>query len=167
MNDAFLITIIFRIINFSILIALAVYAFYTYLYPIAVDQIAEKEAFFHGLFQQNTMLESKQRKLDEKLTQQKVYCKEIENRILFWQSEVIKQEQLRASQGESLRMQNNQKAVQRGIWLSNNQLQTHIFSQVINQTEQRLIDQLQQTEQGSLFIKNIVLSINKQKQGDM
>jgi hypothetical protein len=93
-----LVNIFFRLLNFSIILALGIYLFKKYVYPTALEEIAEKESFIRGLSQQNSVLQERAHVLDNHISYQQQFCAQMRDKLLRWQEKVHMQEQAKLQQ---------------------------------------------------------------------
>src|SRR5690606_30883913 len=118
-NQYVVIATIFRLINFFIVIALAIYAFKKYVMPIVLVLIAKKDAEKEFLFSQQILLEQKQYELDTLIKQDIIRCESLKVKIDEWRRIVDK---------EYVAQENNRTKIRIAIEDSNNQkmqLQEH------------------------------------------
>jgi len=79
-----IVAIIFRLVNFVIIVALGAYAFKKYIMPAASILMAKKEAEKELLFSQQMLLEYKQSELDQLTKQEAVQSENFKIKIDAW-----------------------------------------------------------------------------------
>lgn len=147
---------IFRLINFTGLIALFIYLFKKYLRPIIVISVGQKEAVVRNLFNQQQMLEQEQYALDERAAKEVKQCVDLKEKVIQWKNvvdqEIAKRDKERGDRIKILRERAHQRVKRCAI----DQVKRQVLAHATTQTALALGKRFADVQKGHSFIKPII-----------
>ncbi len=156
-----LVTIIFRLLNFALLIGFFVYIFKRYIYQNISDQIAEKESFIHGLIQNNKVLEEQQHDLEMRITQQESKCKELVQKTMLWQQAVTQEKQAWTVLQDAVIRDRAQRVKLQQESLEKDRLKRVVLPHVLTESQKKLQQEFESPQAGQAFIADIIAQLRK------
>ena len=84
LNYELLVTIVFRILNFGVFVAVCLYVYRRYIRPMTETEMAAQEGFVKGLKEQKNVLEARYYELNEQVAQQKANAQNLNRKIELW-----------------------------------------------------------------------------------
>ena len=151
-----IVAIIFRLFNFSLVIALATYAFKKYVLPNVLVTMVRKESEKEFLLNQQELLEQKQRELDELIKHDTHYGEYLKLKINEW-SRVIAEKHSLQEHECLLRLavldkrQNQKNARQKEIMM-----QELVQKDVACLLKKSLVDHFESEKAGKKYVEDIV-----------
>ncbi len=156
-----LISIVFRLINFAVLIGFAYYLFKKYFKNRIDEKIAQKEALLKGLEEQGYFLEAKTIHLENQRIEQEKRAGQMRQKIDDWCLAVAaqnnkKQEELRASAARvAERVAAINTLLQYDVWRKN------VLPVAIKDAKQKLTQEFSEHERADTYIHHILHHLKK------
>jgi hypothetical protein len=159
-NSAF-IAIVFRLINFSIVIALAAYAFKKYVMPDVLLLMAKKVAEHDFLTSQQLLLENKQFEMDALIKKDKTQYELFKMKIDQWKQSIHKQDeeskQDHIKRLDTIRNKNKEKRFLREQLC----LQQTVAKKIIFELSSSLPNYFQKQDKGIAYLDSIITFMNE------
>lgn len=156
-----IIAVIFRLINFGIVIGVATYLFRKHGLPVVDTMIAQKDAAKQLLLSQQLLLEQKQIELDNLITQDILLCESLKVKINEWkdvaEKERIVHEKDRLKRNEILVIKRRKKAELR----AQAHLQKTVATAVLVDLQRSLTDRFEKDEAGEAYLDSMMQAINE------
>ena len=155
------IAVIFRLINFGIVIGLATYLFRKYGLPIIYDLMAQKDSEKELLLSQQLLLEQKQAELDVLIRQDIILCESLKLKINEWRDAAEKEraiyERDSLKRSEILVIKKRKKSE----LLAQVHLQKTVATIVLADLQKSLTDRFEKDEAGEAYLDSMVHAINE------
>jgi hypothetical protein len=159
-NQSF-VAIIFKLINFFAIIALACYVYKKYLKADILSSIEKKETDHQDLLIQQTTLENKQKNLDLLLKQEMLQCQDFRSNIDEWKKVVTleqeKQEQEHTAFIAIIKKRNAEVFLKK----EHQRIQNSIIDTVVADLEKSLSHDFKNTKQGTDYLNSILHFMNE------
>jgi hypothetical protein len=156
-----IIAVIFRLINFGILIGLAACFFRKYGLPVVDIMIAQKDAEKELLLSRQLLLEQKQAELDSLIKQDVILCESFKRKISQWRDVVAQErsvhEKDRFKRNEILAIKKRKKAE----LLSQAYLQKTVAASVLAGLQKSLTDRFEKEDAGEAYLDSMMQAINE------
>lgn len=156
-----IIAVIFRLINFGIVIGFAAYLFRKYGLPFVDIMIAQKDAEKELLLSQQLLLEQKQAELDGLIKQDIMLCESLKLKINQWRDVVAQErstyEKDRLKRSDSLATKKRKK----NELLAQACLQKSVATVVLVDLQKSLTDRFEKDEAGDAYLDSMVHAINE------
>ncbi len=151
-----IIAIIFRLVNFAVLIALFIYLFKKYALSTITNRVAQKEALLQALYNQQQLLEKQQYALDNHVDQEAALCAELKEKVSQWKDlidqKIVMREQERVNRIELLEKKTKYYVQSYAISIANKRILTASGQQA----QQSLAKQFVDKKVGQDFIQPII-----------
>lgn len=155
------VAVIFRLINFGVVIGLAVYFFRKYALPLFYTMIAQKDAEKELLLSQQLLLEQKQAELDSLIEQDVFVCESFKLKVDEWRSFVEKERAIHAKdclkRNEIIEVKKRKKSE----LLAQGHLQKIVATAVIADLHRSLINHFEKDDAASVYLDSMVQAINE------
>jgi hypothetical protein len=158
-----IISIVFRFLNFGVLLGLAVYAFRRYANPFLRAQIGAKDAALYALKQQRDELKSQVRVLELQAHQHDAQRLSMRLKLERWQEVWQSQERLRYEEKQRLTTLLTKKAELQAQTRMLDQLQRNIFPAVLAQSRTALQNYFEHPEHEHKFTEQLLTFMQKGK----
>ncbi len=150
------VVIVFRLLNFGVLIALFAYFFKKYALQVVHIRIAQKESVMKTLQSQQIQLEQKKSELDQNIDEQMQECTELKKKMDQW-NENIKQEVLiRMQEREHILKKITKYSQKRTEYYALDQIKKRVGYKAIEQTYITLKQQFSDEKKGTAFLGTII-----------
>ena len=83
-NYELLLTIVFRILNFGVFVAVCLYIYRRYIRPMTETEMAAQEGFVKGLKEQKNVLEARYYELNDQIAQQRANAQNLSHKVELW-----------------------------------------------------------------------------------
>lgn len=151
-----IIAIIFRLVNFAVLIALFIYLFKKYALLTITNRVAQKEALLQALYNQQQLLEKQQYALDKHVDQEAALCAELKEKVSRWKDlidqKIVMREQERVNHIELLEKKTKYHVKSYAVSIANKRILTASGQQA----QQSLVKQFVDKKVGQDFIQPII-----------
>ena len=157
MND--LVTVVFRIINFMILIGVGIFLFRRYVLPGLRADYNKDTAFKHNLEQQKRTLEEQAYELDARTAKQVIKGDYLAQRTIAWEHSIAEKKNARATEKKEREVQLAQVYRKQYQEIEAHALKKQVVPQALQQAHKKLVDEYSDSSHGkqalSLLIKHI------------
>ncbi len=156
--------IVFRVINFGVLIGLAVYFFKKHALPIIKQQIADKQAFIVSLHNQEQMLEQEKEEVTKRIIEDEQQWMHLKDTFDQWRTTVsqVYAEHEKERQQRIRTLQD--RAENRMQQVTSMRLSVRVFPQALEQAGAELQKYYADAQQADQFIKRIIDHMRAGKQ---
>jgi hypothetical protein len=160
-TNQIIIAVIFRLINFGIVIGLATYLFKKHGLPLIDTIMAQKDAERELLLSQQLLLEQKQAELDDLIKQDIILCESLKVKINEWR-DVVAQEQS-AQEKDHLKRSETlaTKRRKKSELLARVCLQKTVAASVLADLQRSLTDRFEKDDVGEAYLDSMVQAINE------
>lgn len=157
-----LVAILFRIINFSVFVGIAIYFFKKKVLTSAQEKINEQEVYLKSLQEQDRMLDNQYFQLNEQLRIQNQQCDHLLQKIKVWQSadEAQRAQKIHQSNLNRARMQDRTEQIQ--AMINQRRFERHALLKALDQTKIELQKKFSDQATGELFLHDIVLNLTRE-----
>lgn len=156
-----IIAVVFRLINFGIVVGLATYLFRKYGLSIVDAMMAQKDAEKELLLSQQLLLEQKQAELDNLINQDVLLRESLKLKVNEWkdvaEKERIVREKYLLKRNEMLAIKRRKKAE----LLAQVHLQKTVATAVLVDLQKSLTDRFEKDEAGQAYLDSMVHAINE------
>ena len=156
-----IIAVIFRLINFGIVIGVATYFFRKYALPVVYTMMAQKDAEKEFLLSQQILLEQKQVELDDLIRRDFLLCESLKLKVDEWRDSVKKEcfihEKDNLKRNEDLEIKKRKKSE----LLAQSRLQKTIATVVLADLQKSLADHFEKDDAASAYLDSMVQAINE------
>lgn len=151
----------FRLLNFAVIIALAIYGFKKYVVALVQAQIAARQHYLEDLRQQAQQLQQQSYAVERATQAQENLCKNLDVKVLLWRSAFNKNMQEREGTQELRKLALHEKSVIQGRYLVSKQMEQQVVPQAIADAKNVLLQQYHAPDQGRHYIANIINYMKK------
>lgn len=155
------IAVVFRLLNFGIVVGLAFYLFRKYGLPVVYTMMAEKDAKKEFLLSQQLLLEQKQRELDDLIGHDLALSESIKLKVNEWrdiaEKEQLIREQDRLKRSELLHIKKRKKSE----LLAQTRLQEAVAAAVLADLQKSLTHHFENNDAASEYLDSMVQIINE------
>ncbi|HZW61697.1 MAG TPA: hypothetical protein VFF04_05730 [Candidatus Babeliales bacterium] len=150
------ISIIFKLLNFAVLIGLFVYLFKNYFLDSIKEQMNAKEQFLADLKHQKEALKEQQKKLEQQIEAQDIVCADFGNKIERWQAAVHEEEIKKQKMREQLHAKLTKKIEYQAHQLSVEKIEKIIEPQALEHAKATLEKEFTAAPAGQRFIEQLI-----------
>jgi len=156
-----LISIFFRLLNFSIIIGVAVYLVKKML-PSFHEKIAAKHKAHQDLTQKNRQLVTQQRDLEQKIDSQEQVGKNLHDQIVLWSSVFDQHLETQTEERKKRFAQSQERSQVQAERLTRAHVQSVVFSRALRGAQAPLISHFAQQQAGRQFMASVLQKMSKE-----
>ena len=156
-----IVDVVFRFINFGVLIALFVYAYTKYVRDSLINQRKEEKRFERGLQEQRKALNHQIKLIDQKIKDDLELCGVLQKKVEAWRAAITIELQQRAEQKNEYKQQQARRTHMREHSLQIYKAYQEIHPKVIEKTRSLLKEKFKDEKIGQDYNKVILASISK------
>jgi hypothetical protein len=157
-----LVTILFRIINFSVFVSIAIYFFKKKVLTSAQEKINEKEVYLKSLQEQDRVLDNQYFQLNEQLRIQNQQCHHLLKKIKVWQSADTAQRTQKIEQSKLNQERMQERTLQIQAMINQKRFERHALLKALAQTKNELQNKFSDQAAGESFLQDIVLNLTRE-----
>jgi hypothetical protein len=151
-----MLSVVFRLLNFALFIALLIYGFKRYVYQAVIAQMAEREKTRKELEDKKESLAQMQARLDEQMHTNERVHKELMATLHTWQRSFERNQHELHEEKARIKYQLELKMEHRRHVQLLNQVQDEVIVPVIEQTHHAARDYFAQPEHGKAYLKELL-----------
>lgn len=155
------VSILFRLINFSVFVFLILYICKKYVLNTIKKQIVDKQQMMADLHDQANMLVDDMYGIDQVIQQDTELCQALKKRVVAWRAhaEYLAQERVQKKQEQIKRLKEHTHV--QTMYLQRRNAYERMLPQVIEQTEKKLDQKFEDEVLAQEFIAQLITSLQK------
>jgi len=154
--DKAFITIFFRLLNFAVLVGLAVLFYHRVIGPLIADALQKNKLQADALTIRHNQLISEEGRLIKQFENQNELCIYLLEKIKKWKKSYDAQQQHADQMHKKARINAEKKSQQQVQWLEKNRLFTQVKNNTINKMSAELKDQFSEPEAQKKFLVDVL-----------
>ena len=155
------ISVIFRLLNFAIMVAIVVYVYYRNLHPAAKEVIHQEELKKEALVTQHDELLDKESELKKKLQDQKNECCYLLTKIDQWRERFDERQKQYENEREKAHERAQKRAQLQSEWLGRNLAYKQIVEHVVEIMREDLKNRFSDEDQQQKYIEQLIVFMRK------
>jgi len=155
------IAIVFRLFNFSLILALGAYAFKQYVLPEIMIAMAKTESEKDFLVEQRRLLGQRQGELDQLIEQEALLCEQFKKKVDDWKLVVEKERLLEKNELKDRLVAIEKKQSKKEEYREEVLLQRFVANQVTKDLEISLSKHFENEDMGADYLEKIVHFMNE------
>ena len=156
-----IIAVVFRLINFAIVIGVATYLFRKYGSPVVDTMMAQKDAEKELLLSQQLLLEQKQAELDALIRQDIILCESLKLKINEWRDVAAQKRSMHERDRLKINDDLATKRRKKNELLAQVRLQKSVATAVLEDLQRSLTDRFEKDDAGQAYLDSMVQAINE------
>lgn len=159
-----LVAILFRIINFSVFVGIAIYFFKKKVVTSAKEKINEKEVYLKSLQEQDRMLDNQYYQLADQLRKQNEQCHVLLQKIKSWKAadQDVREKKIQQQQYDQARMQSRAELIQKMI--NQKKIERYALQKAVDNAKQELQKKFSKQAVGEAFVHDILVNLGRKNQ---
>ncbi len=163
LSSKYILTIIFRLINFGALIALSVYLFKRYALPSFKLKIHEKQARLDDLNAQHTLLARDDRLLERALIDDRKHQEYLTQRVMAWKAKIARDRERFIQERQKRSELLQKRTALQDEYVQKNRLRELILPAALEQARGQLISQYNEPRAQKEFINRVITTLRSEQ----
>lgn len=156
-----IVAIVFRILNFIVLIGVGIFLFRRYVLPGLKADYNKDKAFKKSLAEQKRLLEERSYELDMRYAQQTIKGDYLKERVIQWQESIAHKKQMRAQEKEQRLYQLTQIYKKQYEHIEKDAIKKQVVPQAFDRACSLLVHEYAQTSAGQQALSSLIQQVQE------
>ena len=158
-TDQALLVLLFKAINFGIIVILAMQLYKHYLKPLLEQTMNDLHVIYQHLYKAKTALAEQQHDINQRAQEQRALSEELSRKIQQWHTVVTQQKQSQVHEAQLLEQRLIKKYNEQQHQVLIEQLRKQIGMRVLHEMKEELTDSFAHTSQARSYLHTVIESI--------